>query len=211
VSEVARGERNGRAKLTCEQALDIHLLARSKRYWQRELAEAFGVSQSHVSLIEHRRRWQWLLPDNNEGNEMSNEEFEARLAASEKRVAELERQLRGEQPAPQFKPEPYRPIDYTAGASMDRETKRDLATAIPDDLARDLRADLARGNPITQSVAQLTPDRDGGRVQIQRGSGWAPERKLEPPPGIAVMDRLMDMQDAIDKADLERRLARTKE
>jgi predicted XRE-type DNA-binding protein len=50
-----------RAKLTAEQVIDIYLLARSKRYWQRELAEAFGISQSEVSLIEHRRRWHHLF------------------------------------------------------------------------------------------------------------------------------------------------------
>jgi hypothetical protein len=214
--QLARGSDNGNAKLTPEQALDVHLLARSKRYWRRELAEAFGISQSEVSLIEHRRRWRWLL--SNEGNEMTDDktkdaEFEARLAASEKRVAELEAKLRGERPAP-FKPEPYQPRDYTAGASMDADTKRELAKSFPADLVRDLRADAFKPNPVTgTSQAQLTK---GGndRVQIQRGTGWQDERKIEPPPGVALADRLMDMQDAIDKADLQRRLgttAKTKE
>jgi hypothetical protein len=81
---------------------------------------------------------------------------------------------------------------------MDRETMRDLAAAIPDTLARDLHADLARGNPINQSVAQLTPDRSG-----------TPERKIEPPPGIDLMDKIMDQADAQDRADLQRRLARS--
>jgi hypothetical protein len=187
VSEVARGPHNGNAKLTPEQALDIHLLARSKRYWQRELAEAFGVSQSEVSLIEHRRRWCWLLLDN-EGNEMMTDkdaEFEERLAASEKRVAELEAKLgEARKPAEPFKSEPYRPIDYTAGASMDAETKRDLATAIPDSLARDLRADLARGNPITQSQALLTPDRGGRGVEIRAGTNIVDPRPDDPPHGL---------------------------
>jgi transcriptional regulator with XRE-family HTH domain len=115
--QLARGSDNGNAKLTPEQALDVHLLARSKRYWQRELAEAFGISQSEVSLIEHRRRWRWLLPDNNEGHQMTgktkDEEFEERLAASEKRVAELEAKLRGEPPRRQT-PEPHKPYDPTA-------------------------------------------------------------------------------------------------
>jgi hypothetical protein len=201
--QIARGPHNGNAKLTCEQALDVHLLARSKRYWQRELAEAFGISQSEVSLIEHRRRWRWLL--NNEGNEMTDDktkdaEFEARLAASEKRVAELEAKLRGERPAP-FKPEPYRPIDYTAGATMDNETKRELAKAFPADLVRDLRADALRPNPVTgTSQAQLTK---GGndRVQIQRGSGWVDAKPLTSPPGLNYVDQQLDAQDRIDAAE----------
>jgi hypothetical protein len=186
---VAHGPHNGNAKLTPEQALDIYLLARSKRYWQRELAEAFGISQSEVSLIEHCRRWCWLLLDN-EGNEMMTDkdaEFEERLAASEKRVAELEAKLgEARKPAEPMKREPYQPIDYTRGATMDRETKRDLAAAIPDDLARDLRADLARGNPIHQSVAQLTPDRPNrpGQVQIVRGTNIVDPRPDDPPHGL---------------------------
>jgi hypothetical protein len=208
---VARGSDNGRAKLTAEQALSIFRDAWSGQWWQREIAERFSVSQSHVSLIMHRKEWAWLLPDNNEGNQMSEDELKAEIAALKTRQAELEAKLAGEDkpPAPQFKREPYQPRDYTAGASMDRETKRELAKAIPDDLARDLRADLARGNPITQSVAQLTPDRGSGRVQIQRGTGWQDERKIEPFPGVALADRLMDMQDAIDRADLARRLGTT--
>jgi hypothetical protein len=203
----ARGSDNWRAKLTAEQALDVHLLARSKRYWQRELAEAFGISQSEVSLIEHRRRWRLL----NEEPIMTDKdaEFEERLAASEKRVAELEAKLgEARKPAEPFKSEPYQPIDYTARASMDNETKRDLATAIPDDLARDLRADLARGNPINQSVAQLTPDRGGRGVEI-RGTGYRDAVPFGPQPGINYVDAQLDAQDQRDRRDLEMRLARS--
>jgi hypothetical protein len=139
------------------------------------------------------------------------DDLATKLVALEKRAADLEAQLAKiatppVPPAP-FKSEPHQPVDYTRGASMDRETMRDLAAAIPDTLARDLHADLARGNPINQSVAQLTPDRSG--VEIRRGSGWAPERKIEPPPGIDLMDKIMDQADAQDRADLQRRLARS--
>jgi hypothetical protein len=173
-----------RSKLTAEQVIDIHLQARSGQWWQREIAERFGVTQSEVSLLMHRRRWRHLFY-NNEGNLMSEDTLKAELEALKKRQGELEAKLGEDKPpAPQFKPEPYQPIDYTRGASMDAETKRDLAKAIPPDLARDLRADLARGNPITQSQALLTPDRGGRGVEIKRGDGWAPERPFEPPSGV---------------------------
>jgi hypothetical protein len=124
-------------------------------------------------------------------------------------TAELKAQLAkvggaAKPPAP-IKSEPYQPIDYTSRASMDRETMKDLASAIPPDLARDLRGDLARGSPVTASVAQLTPDRPG--VEVQRGSGWSAPNPLRQPEGVAICDRLVDRQDELDKLDLARRLA----
>jgi hypothetical protein len=202
--ERARGERNGRAKLTAEQVLDIHLLARSGRYWQRELGEAFGISQSEVSLIEHRRRWRWLLPDHNEGHQMTgktkDEEFEERLAASEKRVAELEAKLRGEPPRRQT-PEPHKPYDPTANFGMPRSAVQAMAAAVTDRLMADLRSDALKPNPVTgTSQAQLTK---GGndRVQIQRGSGWVDAKPLTSPPGLNYVDQQLDAQHRIDAAE----------
>jgi hypothetical protein len=199
--QIARGERNGNSKLTSVEALDIHLLARSKRYWQRELAEAFGISQSQVSLLQHKRRWCWLLNNEGKGNEMSNEEFEARLAASEKRVGELEAKLRGEQPAPQFKREPAARYDPTANFGMPRSAVQAMAAAVDDKLMGDLRSDALKPNPVTgASQAQLTK---GGndRVQIQRGSGWVDAKPLTSPPGLNYVDQQLDAQDRIDAAE----------
>jgi hypothetical protein len=203
----ACGERNGRARLTAEEALEVYHLARSRRYSQREIADGYGISQSEVSLIHNRARWRWLL----EGKENSMPKVEIEQVELDELKARLAKLEKAAAPPAPIKSEPYQPIYYTSGASMDAETKRDLAKAIPDDLARDLHADLARGNPITASPSQLTPDRGGGeRVEIRRGTGWQEERKLETPPGIALADRLMDMQDAIDRADLQRRLGGVK-
>jgi predicted DNA-binding protein YlxM (UPF0122 family) len=206
----ARGERNGFAKLCADEARAIYKLAWAGAHSLREIADAFGVSLSQVWLIKHRREWRWLLLDNNEEQAMTdNEEFEKRLAASEKRVAELEARLRGEQPTP-IKAEPRAPIDYTANASMDAETKRELAKAFPPDLARQLRNDLARPNPVTEAgSAQLTPDRGRGGVQIVRGTGYRDAVPLGPPAGVELCDQLVDAQDRQDRADLERRLARS--
>jgi hypothetical protein len=38
--QIARGERNGNAKLTSAEAVDVYLLARSKRYFQWQIGEA---------------------------------------------------------------------------------------------------------------------------------------------------------------------------
>jgi DNA-binding transcriptional regulator LsrR (DeoR family) len=81
-----------RSKLTAEQVIDIHLQARSGQWWQREIAERFGITQSEVSLLLHRRRWRELFY-NNEGNPMSEDELKAELEALKKRQGELEAKL----------------------------------------------------------------------------------------------------------------------
>lgn len=52
----ARGERNGGAKLTTAQALDIRWRA---LHGERgvDLAAEFGISKTTVSKIKHRRKW----------------------------------------------------------------------------------------------------------------------------------------------------------
>jgi hypothetical protein len=139
------------------------------------------------------------------------DDLRAEIAALKKRQSELEAKLaEADKPPAPFKAEPYQPRDWTAGATMDRETKRELAKSFPADLVRDLRSDALKPNPVTgTSQAQLSQDHGGGRVQIQRGTGWQEPNPLGAPPGVALADRLMDMQDAIDKADLQRRLARS--
>jgi hypothetical protein len=178
------GSDNDRAKLTPEQVIDIYLLARSKRYWQRELAEAFAITQSHVSLIMHRRRWQWLF--NNKEHEMSNEEFEARLAASEKRVAELEKQLGEARKLPEvFKPEPRQPLDLTAGARMPKSVVKDMAT---DDklfagIIEDAYPSLRKGEVRIEQHKSAA-----GAVPQERSAtpGYVDARPIWPPQGVNV-------------------------
>jgi hypothetical protein len=40
----------------------------------------------------------------------------------------------------------------------------------------------------------------------ERGSGWQNPTPLSNPPGVAICDQMMDVQDALDKRDLEKRL-----
>jgi hypothetical protein len=203
--KVARGQDNGRAKLSEDEAREVYWLARSGRFWQWQIAEAYGVSQSAVSLIRNCARWRWLLADEKEQGMSENDDLKAEIEKLKTRQGELEAQLAGARAAP-IKPAPHQPVDYTTNATMGAGTMREFANTIPERLAADLRADLARGSPLTQSPAQLV--KGEGRVEIVgRGSGWQTERKLESPAGIALADRLVDIQDQ-DRADLQRRLAR---
>jgi hypothetical protein len=136
-------------------------------------------------------------------------QLEAEVADLRKQSGELKAQA-DKLPAPQFKSEPHKPYDPTANFGMPRSAVEAMAAAVPDRLMADLRSDALKPNPVTgTSQAQLTPDHGGGRVQIQRGSGWAEPNPLRQPAGVAICDRIMDMADAQDRRDLERRLARS--
>jgi len=201
----ARGSDNGRAKLTAEEALSIFRDAWSGQWWQREIAERFNVSQSQVSLLKHSRRWCWLHP-NNEGNQMTDKT----LAELESENAELIRQARLAKIAQTLERlRLAKEQAQIAATGMPESAVRDLAAAVPDNLLRDLQADARLPNPVTAATSML-PDRGRAQVEI-RGGGWQPERKLEPPPGVSIMDKMLDAQDRADRADLERRLARRKE
>jgi hypothetical protein len=45
-----------------------------------------------------------------------------------------------------------------------------------------------------------------GVGEVKRGSGWVDPQRLDQPSGIKYIDQQIDVQDAIDKAELERRL-----
>jgi hypothetical protein len=40
----------------------------------------------------------------------------------------------------------------------------------------------------------------------ERGTGWQNPTPLSNPPGVAICDQMMDVQDALDKRELEKRL-----
>ncbi len=54
------GEQNGFAKLTEEQVREIYELRKNWSMKQRDVAELYGISQSHVWRIAHRHSW-WHL------------------------------------------------------------------------------------------------------------------------------------------------------
>ena len=93
-------------------------------------------------------------------------------------------------------PSTHQPIDYTANASMPASAMKAMIDALPSSFMSDLRADALKPNPVTQGPnPQPQP-------QSQRRGGWVQPRPIEPPPGVALADRLVDAQDEIDKAEL---------
>lgn len=79
-----------------------------------------------------------------------------------------------------------------------------MVAAIPESVIRGIVADSFKPNPVTGGAPSQPT------TQVQRGSGWVSERKLEPPPGIEHMDRMMDAQARVDKAELALKLAKVR-
>jgi hypothetical protein len=98
------------------------------------------------------------------------------------------------------------------------EYMRDLVEAVPTDLVKQIAEDFRSYNPAPRSLtppATATPI-DAGRVVTggdapvaSTGTGWAdsPQIKDWKAPGLSIMDRMMDQQDAIDRAERIRQLA----
>ena len=110
-----------------------------------------------------------------------------------KRVAELEKAAKPPEP---FVPMPMPRRDLTEGASMPPSAMKAMVDALPSSFFSDLRADARKPNPVTGGP------NPGPQPQAQRGSGWVEPRPLESPPGVALADRLVDAQDARDRAEL---------
>jgi hypothetical protein len=97
------------------------------------------------------------------------------------------------------------------------EYMRDLVEAVPTDLVKQIAEDFRSYNPAPRS---LTPPatvqiQGAGRVvsaddapTASTGTGWVPAPKVDDwkPPGLEHMDRMMDAQDAIDRAARAREL-----
>ncbi|MGC2822981.1 MAG: hypothetical protein WA322_01845 [Pseudolabrys sp.] len=94
------------------------------------------------------------------------------------------------------------PIDYTAGMSMPRSAMKAMVDASSSFMS-DLRADAMKPNPITGGT------NPGPQPQPQRRVGWIEPRPLEVP-YIKEVDRLVDAQDAKDRAELALKLAQAR-
>ena len=77
-----------------------------------------------------------------------------------------------------------------------------MSLATPDDVMRDIVRDF-RSMPGPSSMIPQGPSQP-----MVRGTGWLLARPLQPPPGQKIIDQLIDHQDALDRRELERRLAK---
>jgi hypothetical protein len=75
-----------------------------------------------------------------------------------------------------------------------------MTDVVDDKLAREIVSDLRSG--VGEPGGFLGPE----TVAKEKGSGWQAPSPLESPPGVAICDQMMDVQDALDKRDLEKRL-----
>ena len=57
---IARGAKNGSAKLTREEVREIRKLYATGRHSQRTLARQFSISPAHLCDIVNKKRWAWL-------------------------------------------------------------------------------------------------------------------------------------------------------
>jgi hypothetical protein len=80
-------------------------------------------------------------------------------------------------------------------------TQLRMLRATPDRLMADLAADARR----SRAPSSIIPAKPNAEARPPVGSnGWAAERPLQPPAGVAIADRLMDAQDALDRRQRER-------
>jgi hypothetical protein len=125
------------------------------------------------------------------------------MKTDETELAELKARLdaleRAAKPAPPFKsdyvaPSPYRHLDRLA---MPASAMRAMVRAVPDHLVRAIAADRYSTSP----VSCVAPP-EGTTGKAVNTTGWRDTGPLEPPAGVALADRLMDVQDAKDRAEL---------
>jgi hypothetical protein len=126
------------------------------------------------------------MTDNNKDDE---------LAALKARVEELERAAKP--PAP-FDPGPYQRYDPTEGMSMPASVVREMARAVPTGMIQDIamRDNRAPTGPSAQGVI---PSSQGVSNVRTGGGGVAHTVPLGPPPGVNILDRIMDHEDAKDQ------------
>src|SRR5262249_24573141 len=138
---------------------------------------------------------------------MMTEEERAELAAVRQRVEELERAAKPPEP---FKPgPPPNPNWLLDRASMPSSAMREMTNAIPDKMVRE----IVNGGLSPQTLAPLAGGNVRPTVAQQNTSGWRSPAPLSNPPGVAQADKLMDVQDQRDRAELiaseaKRRLAK---
>jgi hypothetical protein len=124
-------------------------------------------------------------------------DLKAELEALRAELAELKEKMKPKAPfvSDYVPPSPNRFLDR---ASMSPEATRIMVEAVGDGMVRD----IVNGNRAPTQLAPLASPPVGPRVADEDRSGWREPAPLSNPPGVAIADRLMDAQDARDRAEL---------
>ena len=121
----------------------------------------------------------------------------------EQRLSELEAELKAAKEEKMakagkpFKKEPVKRFDPTERMGMPASAMRAMVEAVPD--FRGIAQEQGR-----VSQPGMLPQKGSG--EVVRGNGWREPRPLEGPPGVAICDQMMDVQDAMDRKELKKRL-----
>jgi hypothetical protein len=135
----------------------------------------------------------------------SNEELVKRIATLERELAELKAQLA--KPEKPFVPMPMPKYDPTEGMSMPMSAMKPMVDLInPKDVKFDPNAWARNRYPQPGGFGSPVGPSGAREPEVKRGSGLVDPAPLSQPPGIKYIDQQIDVQDAIDKAELKRRL-----
>jgi hypothetical protein len=81
-----------------------------------------------------------------------------------------------------------------------------LVDAVGDQQVRDIVHDLRTVSEPGGFLPSKSGPSSGTAVRKERSSGWQNPPELEVPPGLKYVDQMIDVQDALDRRDLEKRL-----
>jgi hypothetical protein len=122
---------------------------------------------------------------------------DTRIAALERKVAELERANAPTPPPPEWTPPPN-PLDRL---SMPRSVVREMAQACPDSFVKDIVGDhRAPSGPSAAGVIPSSQQMTNVRGTSGRG-GWSEPTPLSNPPGVSWVDALAIADDVRQRAE----------
>jgi hypothetical protein len=135
---------------------------------------------------------------------MSNvDDLAKRIASLEAELAQLKAEVKPMEDVP--KPtKPWPRYDPTEQMRMPPNAVKAMTAVVPEMRDRSKLPDTRRAS--YPEPGGFGPPKTGSEPVKPRGSGWVEPRPLEPPSGVKICDQMMDVQDAIDKAELKRRL-----
>jgi hypothetical protein len=123
---------------------------------------------------------------------------------SKKEIEELRRRIEELEGTAERKPRAaFQPINAIDRVGLPPSVMREFAAATPDRLVRQIVNDHLGAPEGPTSI--IRSDR-AGEPDVERGSGWTKPAPLTPPPGCEILDKVMDVQDQLDRAELKKKL-----